>query len=205
VAEAASRLEPCETRGAGQLLILFELFVLFDRSSTLRLLYLVFAFGAGGRVFDSLLSFGFFHGSLGFSGAFGAGFATLLALLIEDFFAAQEFDEGVVSAVTLAPSRPDDAQVTAVAIAEAGADGVEEFVDGGAGHQVREGLAAGGEISALAESNHFLDLWAHGFGFGDGGLHSLFEDKRSDQVPQQGAAVRGVTSQFPSCYFVAHG
>ena len=41
------------------------------------------------RVFDPLLRFGFFHGSLGFGGAFRAGFATFLALFVEDLFAAQ--------------------------------------------------------------------------------------------------------------------
>src|ERR1700732_4593889 len=114
------------------------------------LLDFIFAFGAWGGVFDSLLGFGFFHGFLGFGGALGAGFAALLALLVEHLFAAQEFDEGVVGAVAFAPSGTDDAEVAAVAIAKAGADGVEEFVDGGAGHQVGERLAARGEVSALA-------------------------------------------------------
>jgi hypothetical protein len=170
-----------------------------------RLLDFVFAFGARSRVFDSLLSFGFLHSSLGFLGALGAGFAALLTLFVEDLFAAQEFDEGVVGSVAFSPAGTDDAKVAAVAIAEAWSDGVKQFVDGGAGHQVRQGLTASGEISALAEGDHFLDLWAHGFGLGDSGLDPLFKDERSNQVPQQGAAVRGVTSQFPSCYFVTHG
>ena len=63
-------------------------------STALTLLFdFVFAFGAGNRVLDSLLRFGFFHGALGFGGAFGAGFVALLALLVENFFAAEEFDE----------------------------------------------------------------------------------------------------------------
>src|SRR5579863_7666725 len=176
--------------------MLFRVWVLLD---------FVFAFGACDRVFHSLLLFGLFHGSLRFLGTFGAGFAALLALFVEQFFAAQEFDERVIGAVAFAPPSADNAQVAAITIAEARSDGVEELVDGGAGHEVSERLTAGGKVSALAEGNHFLDLWAHGFGFGDGGLDSLFEDERSDQIPQQGATVRGVTSQFPSCYFVTHG
>jgi hypothetical protein len=89
------------------------------------LLYLVFAFGAWGRVFDSLLRFGFFHGSLGFGSALGAGFATFLALFIEDLFAPKQFDESVIGTVAFSPSGADDAQVAAIAIAEAGTDGIE--------------------------------------------------------------------------------
>src|SRR5579863_9869853 len=176
--------------------MLFRVWVLLD---------FVFAFGACDRVFHSLLLFGLFHGSLRFLSTFGAGFAALLALFVEDLFAAQKFDEGVIGAVAFAPSGADNAQVAAITIAEARSDGVKQFVDCGAGHEVSQGLTARGEIPALAEGNHFLDLWAHGFGFGDSGLDSLFEDERSDQIAQQGATVRGVTSQFPSCYFVTHG
>ena len=56
----------------------------------------------------------------------------------------------IVGAVAFAESSADDAEVAAVAIAEARADGVEEFVDGCAGHEVRECLATGREVTALA-------------------------------------------------------
>jgi hypothetical protein len=107
------------------------------------LLDFVFAFSARSGMFDSLLRFGFFHGSLGFGGTFGAGLSTLLALFVEDFFAAEEFDESVIGAIAFSPSSADDAEVAAVAIAETRSDGVEKFVDGGASHEVRQGLAAG--------------------------------------------------------------
>src|SRR5579863_5542122 len=154
-------------------------------SADLILLDFVFAFGAWGRVFDSLLLLGLFHSSLGFLGALGAGFAAFLALFVDQFFTAQKFDEGVVGAVAFSPSSAHDAEVAAIAIAKTGADGVEEFVDGSASHQICERLAAGGKISALAERDHLFDLRAHGFGFGDGGFDSLFEDERGDQIPQQ--------------------
>src|SRR5579863_5791251 len=174
-------------------------------SADLILLDFVFAFGAWGRVFDSLLLLGLFHSSLGFLGALGAGFAAFLALFVDQFFTAQKFDEGVVGAVAFSPSGADDAEVAAIAITEAWADGVEKFVDGGAGHEVSKRLTAGGEISALAQRDHLFDLRTHGFGFRHGGLDPLFEDERCDQIAQQRPAVRGVTSQFPSCYFVTHG
>ena len=146
-------------------------------SRVLLLLDFVFAFGAWSGVFDSLLGLGFIHRSLGFGDALGTGFATLLALLVEYLFAAQEFDEGVVGAVAFSPSGANDAEVSAVAIAETRADGVKQFVDGGAGHQICERLTTSGEISAFAQRDHLFDLWTHGFGFGYRGLDSFFEDE----------------------------
>ena len=105
----------------------------------------------------------------------------------------------------LCASRRDDAQVSAFAVAETGSDGVEELVHGGAGHEVGQGLAARRQIAALAQRDHLLDQRTQGFGLGHGGLDSFFEDERSHQVPQQRAAMAGVSSQFPSCYFVTHG
>src|SRR5215472_5202032 len=51
-----------------------------------------------------LRGFGFFHGFLGFRGALGASFGALLALLVEGFLAAQQFDEGLVGAVAFLPA-----------------------------------------------------------------------------------------------------
>jgi len=136
-------------------------------------------------VLDSLLRFGFFHGAFGFGGTLGAGFGSLLALFVENFFAAEEFDEGVVGSITFAESSTNDAEVATVAIAKAGTDGVEQFVDSGTGHELRESVTAGGEISALAQRDHLFDLWAHGFRFGHRGLDSFFENERSDQIPQE--------------------
>src|SRR5579862_1056594 len=89
------------------------------------LLDLVFALSAGDGVFYPLLRFGFFHGALGFGGALGAAFGTLLALLVDCLFATQQFDERSVGAVAFAPSRTDDAQISAVAITKAGTDGIK--------------------------------------------------------------------------------
>jgi hypothetical protein len=177
----------------------------FPAADETLLLDFVFALGPGNWVFDSLLGLGFFHGSLGFGSAFGASFAALLTLFVEQFLATEQFDEGVVGAVTLAPSGANDAEVAAVAIAKARTDNIKQFVNRCAGHEVSERLTTGSKISALAEGDHLLDLGTHGFGFRDRGLDSLFDDERSHQIPQQRAAVRSVTSQFPSGYFVTHG
>src|SRR5580704_133815 len=168
------------------------------------LLGLVFAFRTGHGMLHAALSFGFVHSSLVFLCTLGTRFGTLLALFVQHLFATQKFDEGVVSAVAFAPTGANDAQITTIAVAKTRADGVEELVHGGAGHKISERLPTRGQVAALAEGNHLLDQRSHGFGLGDGGLNALFDDERGDQVAQQGAAVRRVTSQFPSSYFVAH-
>ena len=66
-------------------------------------------------------------------------------------------------------------------------------------------LALGMGVAALAERDHLLDVRAHGLGFGLGGLNAVFEDQRGHQVAQKRAPVRGVTSEFPSCFAVTHG
>src|SRR6202166_2077262 len=65
------------------------------------------------------LCFGFFHRLLGFGGFFGAGFGALLALFVQHFFAAQQFQESLVRTVALVPAGAHDASVAAVTIAEA--------------------------------------------------------------------------------------
>src|SRR5208282_4298218 len=64
------------------------------------------------------LRFGVFHGLLGFGGLLGAGLGALLALLVENFFAAEQFEERLVGAVAFVPVGTDDARVSAFAIAK---------------------------------------------------------------------------------------
>ena len=116
----------------------------------------------------------------------------------------REFDEGGVCAIAFTPSQLHDAEVATLAIAKTGADGVEQFVDGCAGHQIGEGLAAGGEIATLTERDHLFDQRTHGFCFGQSGFDALFQNERGDQVAKQRAAVGSVAAQCPSCNFVAH-
>src|SRR5271168_3334937 len=118
-----------------------------------KVLDLVFAFGAGSGMFHTALGLGFFHCFLRFLGPFGTGFGALLPLFVQHLFAAQQFDEGIVGTVALAPARANDAQVAAITVPEARADGVEKLVHGGTGHQVRERLTARVEVTALAEGN----------------------------------------------------
>ncbi len=56
------------------------------------------------------LGFGVFHGCAGFGSLLGAGFGAFLALFVQNLFAAQQFEEGLVSAIALVPSRVDDAR-----------------------------------------------------------------------------------------------
>jgi hypothetical protein len=170
---------------------------IFFEEENYALTGLLFAFAAGGwfgAAFGLALRFGFFHHLLGFFGALGANFGTLLALLVDDGFAAEQLDEGVVGAIALAPSGTDNAQVSALPVAKAGTDGVKQLGHGLAIHQVSGGLAASREIATLAERDHLLDLGAHGLCLGDRGLDALFDEERRDQVPQQGTAMARVTT-----------
>src|SRR5580704_10214948 len=153
---------------------------------------------------DSLLCLGLFHGSFGFFGTLGTSLGSFFALFFLQLFTTEEFDERRVSAVALAPTGSDNTQVSTFAVPEPGGDGVEKLVHCGTRHEIGDGLAARGQIAALAQRDHLLDQRTQGLGLGHSGLDSLFDDERSHQVPQQGAAVAGVTSQFPSCYFVTH-
>src|SRR5262249_17926706 len=114
------------------------------------------------------------------------------------------FDEGLISAIALLPCGADDARIAAVAVAKARTDGVEKLLQRFVGHDVGCGLAAGGEVSALAQRDHLFDGRAKRLGFGDRGLDALFDDQRSDHVAQQRAAVRCGTSEFVAGYFVTH-
>ncbi len=79
---------------------------------------LVGAFGVVSGMLDTLLRLGFFHRALGFFGALGTGFGTLLALFFLQLLAAQQFDECGVGAIAFAPSGANNAQVSAFAVAE---------------------------------------------------------------------------------------
>src|ERR1700692_5117310 len=102
---------------------------------------------------NPLLGLGFVHGALGLFCAFGPGCSAFLALFLLQLFASEQFDERRVSAVAFSPSGANDAQVSAFTVPETRSDGVEKPGDRCLGHQVRARLAAGGKVSALAESN----------------------------------------------------
>src|SRR5882724_3550776 len=133
-------------------------------------LYLVLALGVVGRVLDSLLGLGFFHGFLGLFGALGANRSALLALFLLQFLAAQQLDKGSVCAVAFPPPGANNAQITALTIPETRRHNVEKPGHRLLGHQVSAGLAARGKISALAERDHLLHQRPQGLGLGHGGL-----------------------------------
>src|SRR5215469_6726517 len=159
---------------------------------------LFFSFASLGRWFASALSlalgFGLFHRLLDFSSSLGAGLGALLTLFLLQGFAAEQFDERFVGAVASLPGSTNDAQISAVAIAEARSHVIEQFGNGIACHQIRRSLTAGRKITTLAQGNHLFYLWAHGFGFGQSGLDSLLHNEGRYQVAQQGAAMGGVTA-----------
>src|SRR6185369_10742678 len=101
--------------------------------------------------------------------------------------------------------RANNSQIAAIAIAESRRHRIEQLGDSFARHQVSPRPTPCGKITALAESDHLLDLRPHGFCLGQSRLDALLDNERSHQVPQQGAAVRCVTAKFPSCFFVTHG
>jgi hypothetical protein len=92
------------------------------------------------------------------------------------------------------PTSADYAQVASLPVSETRTDGVEELVNCVARHQVGRGLPAGGEVSALAQGDHLFHVRPHGFGLRDCGFDALFDDERSHQVSQQGAAMAGVAA-----------
>src|SRR5690242_18776718 len=113
-----------------------------EHKSVMLLFLIVSALGWCGLALSLSLGFGLFHGFLSLSGLFGAGFGTLFALFVEDLLAAQQFEKSLVGAVAFVPGGADDAGVSAVAIAETGADGVKELHYRFIGHQVRRGETA---------------------------------------------------------------
>src|SRR2546423_629173 len=176
-----------------------------DIAESLFFVFFFFRFGfVRSRSFALLSLFLLFHGFARFFSFLGTGFGALLSLFVEKLFAAQQLDEGFVSAIAFLPIGANNAGVAAVAIAKARADGIEQLVHGLFGHQVSRCLPAGGEISALAERDHLFDGRTQGFGFGNRGLNALFDYERSGHVAQQRAAMRGGTSEFESCHFVTH-
>src|SRR5437660_296097 len=170
------------------------------------LLFLTFFFLA--RLDTALLlrlRLGLFHRLLGLGDFFGAGFGTLFALFIQHLFAAQQFEEGFVGAVTLVPAGADNARVSAIPVAETRANRVEQLDHRVAGHEVRRRQPPRREVASLAERNHLLDDGLRGLRLRNGRFDPLLHDHRRDQVPQQRAPVRGVPSEFVACYFVTHG
>src|SRR3954449_6829087 len=79
-----------------------------------------------------------------FGGFLASIFRTFFALLVQTLLAAEQFEEGFVRAVALVPAGADNASVSAVAIAEARSDRIEQLYDGFVGHQVGGGQTACG-------------------------------------------------------------
>src|SRR5262249_15266180 len=152
-----------------------------------RLLRFLFFFGSCRFGWALGLSLGvrLFHGFLGFGSSLRSSLSTLLALLFLQFFAAQKFDKRLVGTVTFLPTGADDSQETAVAIPETRRNRVKQFANGFTRHQVRSGLTAGSQVSALAQCDHLFHVRTQGFGFGQSGFNALFDNERRDQVTQQ--------------------
>src|SRR3569833_3350956 len=98
-----------------------------------RLLLLIAAFSGLSPALLLCLGFGLFFRFVCLCGLFGLCFGVLLALFVENSLAAEEFDEGLDSAIALIPTGADDAGITALTVAESGTNGIEQFIDGSAG------------------------------------------------------------------------
>src|SRR5579864_4108400 len=172
--------------------------------SLLFLFVLVAGLGGCGGAFGLSLCLGLFHRLLGLGGFLGASFGALFLLLVENLLAAEQFQKSLVGSVALVPPGADDARVAAVAVAETGANGVEQLHDGFVGHQVTAGLTARSQITALAKRDHFFDQRTRCLRLGNGRLDALLHNHGGDQIAEQRAPVRGVSSEFVSCNFVTH-
>src|SRR5947207_560261 len=84
----------------------------------------------------------FFHLFLGSFHLLGARFRTLGTLLLNELLAAQQFDERLLPAVTLTEAGAHDAEVSAVAVAEARRDGIKQSLYGFARHKISARLTA---------------------------------------------------------------
>src|SRR4051812_10381349 len=169
-----------------------------------RLLFVVVFLGRLHAAILRSLRLGLFHRLLGFCRLFGASFSTLLAFFVEDLLAAEKLEERLIGSVALVPGGTDDARVSAVTIAEPRTDRVEKLDHRIVGHEIRRRQAPRCKIATLAQSDHLLDQRTSGLRLWNRGLDTFLHDHRSDQVAQQRAPVRRVSSEFESCNFVTH-
>src|ERR1700756_259920 len=160
--------------------------------------------GFRGGAFGLSLCLGLFHRLLGLGGFLGASFGALFLLLVENLLAAEQFQKSLFGPVPLVPPGANGARVAAVAVAETGANRVKQLHEGFVGHEVTAGLTARSQVTAFAKRDHLLDQGARSFCLGNGRLDSLFHNHGGDQIAEQRAPVRGVSSEFVSCNFVTH-
>src|SRR5882724_2612625 len=97
------------------------------------------------------LSLILFHCLLSSLDAFRTDFRALLPLGFDELFAAEEFEERDFTAIALAETALNDAEIPALAVPKTRTDGVEQFVHGFARHHVGQCLAARGNVSALSQ------------------------------------------------------
>src|SRR5690606_34316865 len=116
-----------------------------------------------------------------------------------------EFDRGHLRAVALAGLERGDAQVAAGTVAHARADVIEHLCHDLGIVDEPEGLAAGVEVPAAAESDDLLGHGANLLRLGLGGGDALVPEEVGDQVPVEGTAVCSVTAEMAAGYAVSHG
>src|SRR5437763_13661256 len=150
------------------------------------------------------LGLSFFHRLLGFRRLLGPSFSTFLPLLVKHLFAAEEFEECLVSPVALIPRGANDARVAAITITETRSDGIEQLHHGFVGHQIPGSQATSRKIYALAQGDHFFDQRTRRLGLGNGRLDALLNAHRSDQVAQQRTPLRRLPPEFVACDFMTH-
>src|SRR5262249_1097120 len=115
-----------------------------------------------------------------------------------------EFDHCLLGAVALAPAEANNAGVTAVALAEASAQFVEQLLDGCRSFEERSSLTAGVQRVALAKRDHLLDERLHGLGLRNCGHHALIFDDAGHEVLQERIARSNVALEFISTYSMSH-
>ena len=104
----------------------------------------------------------------------------------------------------------DDTSVTTLALSAAGSELGEQLADGfgrasAVVAQESEGAAAGMEIAALGEGDHFLSQGPHCLGLGQGSFDAAMLDEAAGLVGKQRIAVLGQTAQFNGFITVTHG
>jgi hypothetical protein len=144
------------------------------------------------------------HRFVYFFATLGPRFGTLLTLLVQLVLGSQKFDEGLLGSIALLKAGAYDAQIAAGTVPVTWRHSVKQTRDGFPRLQIGQGETTGMQVAPLAQGDQLFYVRTGSLGLGDGRLHPVLEKNGRYQVPQQSAAVAGVSPEFVSCIAMAH-
>src|SRR5687767_13714513 len=119
-------------------------------------------------------------------------------------FGADQFEHALFGTVPLARAEPDDAGISAVALAEPRSELVEQLLYRSRSFKVGSRLTARMQRVALAERDHFVYQGLRRLRFRHRRDDALALDDRGDQAAQQRPARRRAAFEFVTCYSMSH-